>query len=68
MHRDGSSVMFPLGSGGFGSCIIRPPHPNDPVSMDLTPTPIPVANLRIHIRKNDHRNGSIYNFATANQS
>ena len=55
--------------GGFGSCNIRPPHPNDPVGIDLTPTPILVAKLRIHTRKkNDHKNGSIYNFATANQS
>ena len=56
--------------GGFGSFNIRPPHPNDPVVIDLTPTPIPAANLRIHTRrkKNDHRKGSIYNFATANQS
>ena len=36
---------------GFGSCNIRPPHPNDPVGIDLTPTPIPSANLRIHTRK-----------------
>ena len=60
--------------GGFGSFNIRPPHPNDPVGIDLTPTLIPAANLRIHTRrktkkkKNDHRKGSIYNFATANQS
>ena len=48
MHRDGSSVMFPLGSrGGVGSCNIRPPHPNDPVGIDLTPTPIPAPKLRI---------------------
>ena len=54
MHRDGSSVMFPLGSrrgGGFGSCNIRPSHPNDPVGIDLTPTPIPAAKLRIHTRQ-----------------
>ena len=52
MHRDGSSVMFPLGViGGFGSCNIRPPHPNDPVGIDLTPTLIPAANLCIHSRK-----------------
>ena len=53
MHRDGSSVMFPLGSRewGFGSCNIRPPRPNDPVGIDLTPIPIPAANLRIHTRQ-----------------
>ena len=53
MLRDGSSVMFPLGSWGcgFGSFNIRPPHPNDPVGNDLTPTPIPAANLRIHTRR-----------------
>ena len=45
-----SAVSF--GSMGvFGSCNIRPPHPNDPVGIDLTPTPIPVANLRIHTRR-----------------
>ena len=66
-----SDVSFGI-MGGFGSFNIRPPHPNDPVGIDLTPTPIPAANLRIHTRrkqkKNDHRKGSIYNFATANQS
>ena len=64
-----SDVFFGF-MGGFGSCNIRPPHPNDPVGIDLTPTPIPAANLRIHTRRkqNDHRKGSIYNFATANQS
>ena len=52
MNRDGSSVMFPLGSrGGVGSCNIRPPRPNDHVGIDLTPTPIPAAKLRIHTRQ-----------------
>ena len=37
--------------GGFGSRNIRPPHPNDPVGIDLTPTLIPAANLRIHTSK-----------------
>ena len=36
---------------GFGSYNIRPPHPNDPVGIDLTPTPIPAAKLRIHTRQ-----------------
>ena len=45
-----SDVSFGF-MGGFGSCNIRPPHPNDPVGIDLTPTPIPAANLRIHTRK-----------------
>ena len=53
-----SDVSFGI-MGGFGSFNIRPPHPNDPVGIDLTPTPIPAANLRIHTRrkqkKNDHR-------------
>ena len=65
-----SDVSFGF-MGSFGSFNIRPPHPNDPVGIDLTPTPIPAANLRIHTRrkkKNDHRKGSIYNFATANQN
>ena len=53
MRRDGSSVMFPLGSqGSFGSCNIRPPRPNNPVGIDLTLTPIPAAKLRIfHTRQ-----------------
>ena len=38
------------GAGGFGSCNIRLPRPNDPVGIDLTPTPIPAAKLRIHTR------------------
>ena len=37
--------------GGVGSCNIRPLHPNDPVGIDLTPTPIPAAKLRIHTRR-----------------
>ena len=42
-----SDVSFGI-MGGFGSFNIRPPHPNDPVGIDLTPTPIPAVNLRIH--------------------
>ena len=39
-------------SWGFGSCNIKPPSPNDPVGIDLTPTPIPAAKLRIfHTRQ-----------------
>ena len=45
-----SDVSFGI-MGGFGSFNIRPPHPNDPVGIDLTPTPIPAANLRIHTRR-----------------
>ena len=45
-----SDVSFGF-MGGFGSCNIRSPHPNDPVGIDLTPTPIPAANLRIHTRR-----------------
>ena len=45
-----SDVSFGF-MGGFGSFNIRPPHPNDPVGIDLTPTPIPAANLRIHTRR-----------------
>ena len=37
--------------GGVRSCNIRPPHPNDLVGIDLTPTHIPEANLRINTRK-----------------
>ena len=44
-------VSFGFMGGGFGSCNIRPPHPNDPVGIDLTPSPIPAANLRIHTRR-----------------
>ena len=53
LNRDGSSVMFPLGSpSGFGSCNIRTPSPNDPFGIDLTPTSIPAAKLRVfHTRK-----------------
>ena len=71
MHRDGISMMFPLGSpgGGLGSCNIRPPRPNDPVGIDLTLTPIPAANLRIHTRQmTTEMTLSTFNFATANQS
>ena len=45
-----SDVSFGF-MGGFRSCNIRPPHPNDQVGIDLTPTPIPAANLRIHTRR-----------------
>ena len=45
-----SDVSFGF-MGGFGSCNIRPPRPNDPFGIDLTPTPIPAANLRIHTRQ-----------------
>ena len=35
-----------------GFCNIRPSRPNDPVSIDLTPTPIPAAKLHIfHTRQ-----------------
>ena len=45
-------MMFPLGSQwGFRSCIIRPPRPNDPVGIDLMPTPILAAKLRIFYTK-----------------
>ena len=37
-----SDVFFGI-MGGFGSFNIRLPHPNDPVGIDLTPTPIPAA-------------------------
>ena len=37
---------------GGGSCNIRPPGSNDPVGIDLTPTPIPAAKQRIlHTRQ-----------------
>ena len=52
MHRDGSSVMFPLSSwGGAGLETSVPLTQNDPVGIDLTPTPIPAAPLCIHTRK-----------------
>ena len=52
MHRDGSSVMFPLGSRGvLGLATSDIPPPNDPVGIDLTPTPIPAANLSVHTRQ-----------------
>ena len=41
MHQDGLSVMFPLGSQEVsGLATSDPSHPNDPVGIDLTPTPI----------------------------
>ena len=43
-----SDVSFGF-TWGLGSCNIRPSSPNDQVGIDLTPTPIPAANLRIHI-------------------
>ena len=47
-----SDVSFRFTGWGFGSCNIRPPCPNDPVGIDLTPTSIPAANLRIfHTRQ-----------------
>ena len=45
-----SDVSFGF-MGGFRSCNIRPPRPKYPVGIDLTPTPILAANLRIHTRK-----------------
>ena len=52
IHRDGSLVMFPLGSRGVsGLATSYPTHPNDPVGIDLTPTAIPADNLRIHTRR-----------------
>ena len=46
-----SDVSFGF-TGDFGSCNIRPPHPNDPVGIDLMPTPIPAVNLCIlHMRQ-----------------
>ena len=48
MHRDGSSMMFPLGSQGGGSGLATSDlHPNDPIGIDLTPTPAPAAKQRI---------------------
>ena len=64
MHQDGSSVMFPLGSWGvLGLATSDPLTQTTKFGIDLTPTPIPAANLHIHTRrkKNDHRKGSIYN-------
>ena len=46
-----SDISFGF-TGAFGSCNISPPRPNDPVGIDLMPTPIPAANLRIfHTRQ-----------------
>ena len=42
-----SDVSFGFTGWGFGSCNIRPPRPNDPVGIDLMPTPILAAKLRI---------------------
>ena len=48
MHRDGSSVMYPLDSRGAGRVFKHQIlSPNDPVGIDLSPTPILAAKLRI---------------------
>ena len=46
-----SDVSFGFMGGVFGSYNIRPPHPNDPVGIDLAPTTLPSANLLIQPRK-----------------
>ena len=52
MHRDGSSVIFPLGSWGVSDLATsEPPHPNDIVGIDLTPIPIPAAFEHPHKKK-----------------
>ena len=46
-----SDVSFGF-TGSFRSCNIRPPCPNVPVGIDLTPTPIPAATPHIfHTRQ-----------------
>ena len=45
-----SDVSFAF-MGRFGSCNISSPRPNDPVGIDLTPTLVPAADLRIHTRQ-----------------
>ena len=62
MHRNGSSVMFPLGSQGVVLQHQTPPRPNDPVGIDLTLTLIPAANPAHQHKTNDHRNGSIHGY------
>ena len=62
-----------FGFTGERSCNIWSPRPNDPVGIDLTPTPIPAAKLRsFHTRQMTAELalslGIIFNFATANQS
>ena len=60
MYRDGSSVMFPLRSQRVSGLATSDSHrPNDPVGIDLIPTPIPTAKLRIFHAGHDNQNGSI---------
>ena len=62
-----SYVSFESIAGRFGSCNIRLSCRNDPVGIDLTHTPIPAANLRIHSRQmTTEMSLSTFNFATAN--
>ena len=57
-----SDVSFGL-TGGFMSCNIRLSCPNDPVGIDLTPTPILAGKLRIfHTRQM-----TVFNYVTANR-
>ena len=47
-----SDVSFEFTGVGSGSCNIGGPRPSDPVGIDLTPTLIPAAKLRIfHTRQ-----------------
>ena len=48
MHQDGSLGMFPFGSlDVWGLATSKPSCPNYAFGIDLTPTPISVAKLRI---------------------
>ena len=70
MHRDGSSVMFPLGSWGVSDLATSDPL-TQMTQLALILLQLPSQQLTCTStqgEKNDHRNGSIYNFATANQS
>ena len=70
MHRDGSSVMFPLGSWGVSGLATSEPLTQMTqlalILFQLSFRQLPCASTQGE--KNDHRNVSIYNFATANQS
>ena len=62
MYRDGSSVMFPLGSRGVRVLQHQTPWSNDPDGIDLTPTPFPEAKLRIFHTRQIEYFMILYNF------
>ena len=69
MHRDGSSVMFFFGFMGVSGLATSDPLAQM-TQLALILLQLPSRQLTCAStqgEKNDHRNGSIYNSATANQ-